>query len=459
MNARATRLAAAAALAAALAGCLPILEVRTRTRILPDGTALRETTIVKIRRDGSGDAEKEWNRRPIADDLGRALGEGFASVQKNDDRIVLSGVFADASKIPPDFRRDVPVLGRESTNRVSFQQQDLLLGTRYLYRERFVDAIEPDDQAEAKATLIRFGSKFVKDCVRHEFGAAYELAAFERWADRELEPALGKLVDIYWSERKAFGDVDPHTGKTGLDRALARARDRIAELGLDVDPARADADNLEAAKQFLCNLLAGTLQRKGDAGARPKADEFLYLFPEHDPGSGIAVAAERAAEREFGSVQEAKDAFQRAVIGVTGSYGSPPAEAEFRFDCAVELPGVLLRTNGAIEGDAGAFWLFEGEDLYPNGFLLEAESVVLDSPFIGRIAELKPSLDRRDAVRLIERLRDVDAAERARLRELLAQCAAAGSLAPLAPAPGATDAEKALAERLKSVLEVVLRES
>ncbi|MBI4881932.1 MAG: hypothetical protein HY812_20085 [Planctomycetes bacterium] len=445
------------AAAALLAGCLPTIEVRTRTRILQDGTVLRETRLVKIRSSTTNDQDKPWNKRPISEDLGKRLGEGFASLERSDDEILLSGVFPPATPIPPDFRRDVAVLEATSENHAEVRLEDILFGVRFLYRERYADAIVPEDQDEARAELIAFTTRFLKSAVRCEFGASYDYAAFNAWTDEKVAPLLKQLIEIYWSERRALGRSDPFTRQTGLERGLKRALERIGALGLKLDADQDEPHNMAAVRVFLGQLLAAKLTPKDPKARRLAPADFAYLVPEEKPLAALELALERAAVQEFGSADEATKAFQRRLLGVTGTYGSPPAEAEFRFDCAVEMPGMLLSANGYLESARSAFWLFDGQEIFPHGYVLEAESVVLDGARLGRIRELKTELGSRDAVRLIQRLEDVSAADRAAMGRLLDECARQGTLAALVD--GADDPErKRIQERLGPVLDALRRE-
>lgn len=439
-----------------VAGCLPIITVKTRTRILPNGVATRETRIEKTRRQADNDQEKLWNERPISEDLGEGLGQGFVVGERTDDAIVLNGYFADPGKIPADFVRDVELLHASSSNRVQFQTEPILFGTRYLYRERFVDAIQPEDQEEARKELIQFVVQFINAAIRHEFGSRYESGVFELWTEKKLTPVLHDLIEIYWSERRALGKVDPHTGQTGFDRAVMHAVKRVGRLGLVLDPELDKPGNVVVLQSWFSKLMARTLKPRNRSAQPPQATDFAYLFPEESPLAGLEIMMERAAEREHGSMEEAEQQFQRNLLGVTGTYGSPPAEAEFRFDCAVEMPGVLLKTNGNLESGQAAFWLFEGQDIFPHGFSMEAESVVIDGSRLARIRELKSTLDLRDVVLLIRRLKDVSAEDRAEMSGILDQCAHRGTLTALEELQ--TEENKRMIGQLRQVLEVVTEE-
>lgn len=439
-----------------LASCVPILEARVRTRIHADGTTARETTWTKTRRGGDDDDEKRWNARPIADDLGAGLGRGFPSIESTDDALKLSGVFASPADVPADFRRDVPILEASSTRRIEFATEDLLFGTHFLYRETFVDAIQPEDQKGARRRLLDFTTAQVKRAVALEFGVGFEVGRFDAWVDELLRPTLDGIIDLYWHERKRLGDRDPHTGETGADRLLGRALARLEKLGLTLDLAADDDSNGAAAQAWLQKLLASRLDPKDQTARSLRPEDFRHLFPADDPTAGVRVAWERLAITDFGSVESLERAFQRHLYSVTGTYGTPPAEAEYRFDCALELPGLLLRTNGFLEGTNTSFWRFTGEDLFPSGYSMEAESVTLDSSLLGRLRELKPTLDRRDAVDLIRALRDVTAERRERMRELLEAAARQGTVASIAADPD-RQGDDEVVKRLNDVLDTVRR--
>jgi len=438
-----------------LSGCLPIVEGTTRTRVLEDGTTIRHTRYVKVRRKADDEDQKRWNARPIREDLGRDLGHGFA-VETTDDSLKLEGVFPGPSEMPADFRRDVADLGATSSNRVEFTTEDLLFGTRYIWRETFVDAVKPESQGAARTELLRFVAAQIKRAAALEFDAGYELARFDTYVDDDLRPAMNDLVDVFWKERRRLGERDPITGRTGADRLLEKGAARLAKLGLRVDVALEDDVIFEHARDWLSRTLAATLDPKDDAQRRPTPTDFRYLFPADDPGAGLRVALERVAHQDFGSVEAAERAFKRRLYALTGTYGSPPAEAEFKFDCAIELPGVLLRTNGWVEGPNSAFWRFTGEDLFPGGYSMEAESAVLSSPLLGRLRELKPQLDRRDAVDLIRALKKVSTTDRARMKELLTAAARSGTTEAIAADPDRPGDEE-IVKRLRTVLQAIER--
>lgn len=415
----------------ALPGCLPRIEIQSRTRILEDGTAVRETVIRKIRRDADNEEQARLNARALIEDLGDGLLADFPGAMVTDDQIRITGIYPDPERMPPDFRRDVDVLDERARNHVDFHMEDILIGTRYLYRERFVDAIRPEDQKGARKELVRFVTRFVQAAVRHEFGRAYDTAALHKYADQELASLVDDLIGFYWSERRDLGRKDPVTGQTGLDRALARALPRLAKFGLPVATNLSRNDNVTILAAWLQDLLANTLVPKTPDAPGPRATDFAYLFSPEEPLAGIEIAARRTAELEFGSTEAAEQAFQRALLGVTGTFGSPPAEAEFSFDCAVEMPGLLLRTNGFVETEHSAFWLFDGEKVFPDGVSLELESVVLRPELLGAIREVRHDLSRRDAVLVIDTLEGIAPPTRQRMRELLAECRARGTVARL----------------------------
>lgn len=452
------RAAAAVALAGlALGACLPILEVKSRTRIAPDGTTTRETVITKTRRNGNNDDEKTWNARAIADDLPRGLGDGFRSVQRGDLEIRLAGTFAHPEDMPPDFLRDVELLDQQARNRVGFVSEDLLFATHYVYRERYVDAIQPEDLKENKRDAVQFAQKFAHAMIAGEFGRSFDTSALDRFVDGPGADLVGDLIEIYWSERKQLSKQDPVTRKSGLDRALARALKRIERVGVSFDADHDEDDNLALLEAWMRDLFSSSLKRKVD-GSRPTLSDFDYFFPPDAPWSGLETMAKRAAEYEYGSTEKAEAVARRALLGITGTFGSPPAQAEFRFDCAVELPGQLLRTNGYLESERSAFWVFEGADLFPQGQWLEAESFTPDDRFLGKIRELRSEVDRRDAARLIDVLEELDAADRERLRALLAIAAQHGSLAAIPAAAEGDGQGKADRGRLAQVVDVLRRD-
>jgi hypothetical protein len=443
--------------ALALGGCLPVLEIKSRTRVSADGTTSRETVITKTRRNANSDDEKLWNGRPIVDDLPRSLGDGFRSIQRSELEIRMTGTFAHPEQMPSDFLRDVELLDAPARNRVDFVVEDLLFAKRYVYRERYVDAIQPEDLKENKRDAVRFAQKFAHAMIAGEFGRAFDTQELDRFIDGAGADLVGDLIEIYWFERKQLSKQDPVTRQTGLDRALARALKRIERVGATFDAKDGEDDNREVLEAWLRDLFSSNLKRKVD-GSRPTLSDFDYFFPKDAPWSGLETMIARAAQAEYGTTENAEDVARRVLLGITGTFGSPPAQAEFHFDCAVELPGQLLRTNGYLETERSAFWVFEGEDLFPQGQWLEAESFTPDDRFLGKIRELRPDVERRDAARLIGVLEGVSTDDRERMAALLAIAAQHGSLSAIPPAAEGDGQGQSDRKRLEEIVDVLRRE-
>jgi hypothetical protein len=443
--------------ALALGGCLPVLEIKSRTRVSADGTTSRETVITKTRRNANSDDEKLWNGRPIVDDLPRSLGDGFRSIQRSELEIRMTGTFAHPEQMPSDFLRDVELLDAPARNRVDFVVEDLLFAKRYVYRERYVDAIQPEDLKENKRDAVRFAQKFAHAMIAGEFGRAFDTQELDRFIDGAGADLVGDLIEIYWFERKQLSKQDPVTRQTGLDRALARALKRIERVGATFDVTQNEDDNREVLEAWLRDLFSSNLKRKVD-GSRPTLSDFDYFFPKDAPWSGLETMIARAAQAEYGTTEKAEDVARRVLLGITGTFGSPPAQAEFHFDCAVELPGQLLRTNGYLETERSAFWVFEGEDLFPQGQWLEAESFTPDDRFLGKIRELRPDVERRDAARLIGVLEGVSTDDRERMAALLAIAAQHGSLSAIPPAAEGDGQGQSDRKRLEDIVDVLRRE-
>ena len=443
--------------ALALGGCLPVLEIKSRTRVSADGTTSRETVITKTRRNANSDDEKLWNGRPIVDDLPRSLGDGFRSIQRSELEIRMTGTFAHPEQMPSDFLRDVELLDAPARNRVDFVVEDPLFAKRYVYRERYVDAIQPEDLKENKLDAVRFAQKFAHAMIAGEFGRAFDTQELDRFIDGAGADLVGDLIEIYWFERKQLSKQDPVTRQTGLDRALERALKRIERVGATFDAKDGEDDNREVLEAWLRDLFSSNLKRKVD-GSRPTLSDFDYFFPKDAPWSGLETMIARAAQAEYGTTEKAEDVARRVLLGITGTFGSPPAQAEFHFDCAVELPGQLLRTNGYLETERSAFWVFEGEDLFPQGQWLEAESFTPDDRFLGKIRELRPDVERRDAARLIGVLEGVSTDDRERMAALLAIAAQHGSLSAIPPAAEGDGQGQSDRKRLEDIVDVLRRE-
>jgi len=153
---------------------------------------------------------------------------------------------------------------------------------------------------------------------------------------------------------------------------------------------------------------------------RPVTPEELSFWP---AGEDYEQTAIEAVERIWGGEEALYEELEPHIAALTGYYGRGDGPS-FRFESRVELPGVLLRTNGTPDGD-GVIWMLRETDLGFGEMVLRAEAV---DPLVEPLRRLgaRRTFDRATLLRLADLLwtRDPDGL----IAETLARAVERGAL-------------------------------
>jgi len=139
--------------------------------------------------------------------------------------------------------------------------------------------------------------------------------------------------------------------------------------------------------------------------------------------------------RKFGSEEAANDWAEIQFAKLSGLFGPSLfidfGHGSFRFLMSVEMPGDLLNTNANISGANSSFLELSGEQIFPYGAGLKAESILWNEERLAALPFVEIKTDNRSALRLMKLLQDQQANIDEVLVATLAKCEQQQSLSAL----------------------------
>ncbi|MDX1390537.1 MAG: hypothetical protein R3344_15215, partial [Acidobacteriota bacterium] len=188
-----------------------------------------------------------------------------------------------------------------------------------------------------------------------------------------------------WQEaRPDSGTIEGVVAKHGVPAEVYPALDPMESLEKLVDPI------LIWARDNVAGVLSTPDQ--------PIEPEDLDFWP---TASGFEAYWDEDAPPPTGRAAEFVESMEALGSGLTGYYGEGGA-ANFRFEIRVEMPGVLLETNGTPD-DRGVIWLIRGSDLPAEDATMRVESVELDDEALVSLGARR-DLDTHELLQLVDLL-------------------------------------------------------
>jgi hypothetical protein len=395
-----TRRAAAllALLAVLLGGCGEEAEVRVVTRVFPDG-GLQRTLRVEARDPGREEPyPADWLRTGPGILLARP--EAWDHVETSATSLRAEGFFAPGEEVPPMLGHS-GLEGEVKPDRgdVVVGRQDLVVLDRTTFRETLGDPYGAREIGSALDALLDAVAKRLTAALRGQFGPEIATRSAEAFLRKGARAAL---LDVFTALRETEAPGKRDARPVRLQQVHAKHQLPVASD--DVDQA------LQADLEALTGRLAAELAR-----ANPRLDPAaLHAFVAGDQGA----VAKILEEPEVGALVE------QMQLAFFGAYG---LGVRMRFVSRVTLPGRVLRTNGAWDGDAVVF-VWDQDDLSAGDVVLQAESIEPNVETLTRVGARR-DLDAETLLRLVDLLVRPDLAEG--LRAALRKAVENGGLRPL----------------------------
>lgn len=327
--------------------------------------------------------------------------------------------------------------------------------TEFRWTETLTEVV---DLVEARRARREFGELFmgrIELAAQQLFEPEYDATEVLKWLRTDGLESFEDLAQA-WLQTSRDHRVD------GRNAAFVKVADKIlAEQcrKLQIEPVGfakfmelpKEAQD-EFATKFFARLLTQKLKRRdGKPVEERRVLEQFLDEKQQQPHARVDAAYEAAFDEFPGGRKAFNDRAERLAAKHFGIHGLADifGRAE-HFRCTVKMPGIVVETNGILIGDRDVQWKFQRNEAYPDGYAMQARSVVPNAAAISGLRADWPT-NRRCWLRLIE-LVEADT----ELAESLRQCGKQKSLDPLeqllqtAPQLETRDRARKLLSALKS---------
>lgn len=425
-------------------GCGSPALLQVETTIRPDGSCERSIWQPKdelLPKDAM--SPQWWARWRTVSDV--SIPPAFASGDRRADRAYFhaEGAFTSPSEIPAHFLKRIdghPEAGESKLVR-SYDRVDYGLVVAHRWSETITNIVTRDDFRKARDQFLDLGLPMFRRAAEEVLGREYDVRALADELLRQARPLLDEVLDVYYDLAS-----DP---KAGPDAFQPRFIAALRRAGIEFpEGAENAADSVmidRVVRDHLRALILRDVKRR-DGQPMTEADVLKILNDHSSP------AFQEDWGKYFKDHEDEIDAkLAPLVIRMTGLYNYPPifSGPGPQFVFGLRLPGWIMETNGTSDKLGHIVWNFQGEDLFPRGFEMKAESLDVD-----REAQIK-LFDRVviDDANSARTLRDL-AAKDDGLADLLRRAAQTGDLAILRDAQMRNEFRQANLDALRELLQI-----
>lgn len=418
-----------------LAGsCRPDLLVRLTTRVFHDGSLERRVEVRGWDAEGNVPDEEDW----LAAKVGLRLAEpdAWTRVERGRDRITAEGFFSGVEELPSTLSYSTDVGRRVDRVRTELRIEEKAILKRWSYREFHGDPFSRADSDSALDTLVELLVEALESELHEQFGEGLDTrpaAALLRTEGRALAQAM---ISVGRRTR----------GVAGENSRVELWTQVLAQHGVPAVPVEDPDDFWKVHVPLLIEWSRGRIAAAISTPDEPvSADALLAFWPDpEEPEPRL----EEWARRTWGGTEAVEQRIAENIETIAGYYGRGTAP-RFRFEVSVRLPGTLLSTSGAPDGN-GAWWLIRNEDMTLSDFVLRADSAeILVEPLVALGA--RREFDVSQLARMADLLwrRDPEGV----LAGLLAEAVRGGGLRPLRDEATVPDGYEHLARELADLLD------
>lgn len=315
-----------------------------------------------------------------------------------------------AEAIPKHYELVSTDKTRSSTLERDYTRNDWGLVTEHLWRETLTDIVSFPDARLARRELATLLIDLEADTLTELLGPEYDtsplidrlrtegLEWFEEFVDVGYEvasqPNLGNREELF--RRR----IDETLGKRWRAVAKPYGLGDINPLDKDLPP-----ETQDRLEQSLLAELTKLMRRKdGQPVERSVLEQVLDSFsltaqvPEEQVP--IEQARQRVIDRNYGGKEQLEarlgSLFQR-VVGVYWPFGGTKS-----FEYTLQLPGLIVETNGTLHADGKAAWRFKGSEAFPLGYSMTARALESNTAALKQLTGTEPLGDREKLLRYLE---------------------------------------------------------
>lgn len=426
MNRRAGSTVFAVLLIVATLGC-GAESFRTETEFRRDGSIDRAIYQPRKRVEADIASHSGWSKTQVVAKRDRDdwIGFGIRDLPAVDDStedgyFAAWGTFKRAADIPSHYLKSIDDGRFKGSLQQDASRTDWILVTEFVWEETLTNIVERSDLVEARAELATWVIRIFEQTLDEALGPKVDSSRLISWLKDDGVAMFNELVDVYYDlgvrrlpdRHRVFEQKAKEIGqRRGVPLNDEKAIREFA-FGLLKKKLRA-ADGTALDDAVLWELLASL-----GLGASPAGSPDM-------PPNRFETARTNVMQRRYGGPDKATQRLIGLMVRIVGLY--EPFGRREEFDAALTMPGLIVETNGVLQGDAQVSWSFTAEDAYPRGVTMRARSLAKND------AGLPRALKTLDGLKTRRQLQDfVDAVSSDKsLLAAVRQCQTLQSLAPL----------------------------
>jgi hypothetical protein len=344
------------------------------------------------------------------------------------------GQFASADKLPDSYIKPAPRGLPDGKLVVKYERVDHVLVVEHRWTETLTDIVTLDDMHRSRRQFLELAIPLADKCLQVGLGPDYDTSGIVEWMNATGTDWFVELTDAFF-EAGTRGQLPPNgQWKQSMADVCARyglkLRDEQGQI-FDNDRARA------AVADFAAGILRRELKRR-DGAAVPQAaiDDLLEWLNLKDNSAAdtprlarLDGLAQRVIEEQFGSQRNFQELVAPLGARMLGLYRVDILGPPRYFHYEMELPGLVVETNGVLAGENRVEWDFEAVEAYPFGYAMECRSLVPQEALQRELLGSEPLTARDDMLQFV-----ADVSKDFLLRETLRRSVKEKSTEPLVAA-------------------------
>ncbi len=287
-------------------------------------------------------------RRPI-DELSAARQD------KDHPYFAAWGEFDEPGHMPQTFITPAPADLPAGVLAIDYQRNDYVLLVEHRSRETLTDVVTLDDMHVARRELADMLVPLVGKIVAEALGDEYDTSELVDWMHNTATPCLFEATDVLF-------DVSARGDASQLDKLMMALEPVFERHGLRLrdESGQLLTDNRLglAVAQFAKGVIRQHVHRRdGQPVPEDIVIEMLQWLGLQEPGAAVErsqrfdEASQKVIVETFGSQEAFGEALKPLTARILGLYVSQIFGPPKQFDYVMEMPGVIVETNGQIASD------------------------------------------------------------------------------------------------------------
>ena len=329
-----------------------------------------------------------------------------AEMDKDHSYFAAWGRFASPEKLPETYLKPAPRGLPDGRLVVDYQRDDYTLVEEYRWRETLTDIVSLDDMHRSRRQFLDVVIPLVHRCLESALGPDYDVDGLTEWFNTTGRDFFVELTDAFF-EAGTRNQLPPsHEWKHTMADVCAR-------YGINLRDPQGQLLGEERAREVVAGFAAGVIRRRvkrrdGQPVSEKTVNDLLKWvnLRDHPQSDSPRLArldglAQQIVAEQYGSQQKFEELIMPLGARMLGLYRVEVVGPPRLFDYALQMPGVIVETNGQLLSDDRVRWQFEAVQAYPYGYAMECRSLVPRSDRQRRITGSEPIQSRADMLAFV----------------------------------------------------------